>query len=356
MGTCLRALDRLGLEETLAPLVLRMPSGGDQAFRVAQALMVLRAILVLEPWLDRESFLALLVVQCQGMARFAGEVAVDRPEGSYGELQLRAAPDMALAGFKPVAVHLLEDLERRLNLDRALLPLAQTLVRKLPEDLQWNRLARRRLEGKLPEPVEGDPVELLCTGSLRQALDALGWRLRHSESVLDLLVRASTLKLAEADLELQGRTAWLFTFMASLESGRVEGFLQAGALVHLFPSEGEPLAFFLGGGGGAGELAEAILDGDPRGARKSLQGLPSGVPVEELLQAIIPAAAASDPMADTGFRLLALAGVVELLPRLTPGTARLAVGILAWSLAVTQGAGELVAGVRRRLDTRWAEP
>ncbi|MBP1626191.1 MAG: hypothetical protein H6Q00_666 [Holophagaceae bacterium] len=322
-----------GLEPLLRERVCAADSGS------AQGLMVLRAILVLAPWLQEASLHGLLAtcVPEVGPRPFAAPAAAE----TYASLRAKVAPDMASTGFKGILAHQMEDLAQRLDLGLALVPLLQVVCEALPVDLYWNQRAIRRLEGPIP-PASGDSVRVLCEGGLVEVLNHFGALLRRGEPILDLLVEGASRKLLEASRELQGRTSWIFLYLATLPGAGQAQWLQAAALVNLFPSEDWPSLDTVPGVASAEDLLDAILDAEPGKARVlGRQVLASSEPAS-LLPLLAEAAAASDPVNDNGHRLLATAALAELLPLLGVPAQAWAVYALAISLATTQTGGERV--------------
>lgn len=349
MATYARRVRAEGVETALRELVERLPMGGSEAFRSAQGLMVLRAILVLTPWLQEASLHGLLAAHALGMAMGPLPEGISPDPGfeSYADLRTHVAPDMASTGIKGILAHQMEDLAGRLGLGTRLLPLLKTACEALPADLYWYRRALKRLEGPMPRSVSGNAVQLLCEGGLVEVLDHFGGMVRRAEPMLGLFAEGAARKLLEASRELQGRTSWLFVYLATLPGAGPAQWLQGAALVNFFPSEEWPSMDPEGGKALPQALLDAILDGEPREARRVALGLLAHPNPEDLMPLLAEAAASSDPMNDGGHRLLATAAVAELLPMLdrTPQTWMLLA--LANNLAATQTSGDRV-GIGRR--------
>ena len=243
----------------------------------------------------------------------------------------------------------MEDLADRLGLGPRLLPLLEHICRALPREVHWHRRALKRLDGELPE-CPADPVRLLCEGGLGEVLDCFGALVRRGEPVLGPLAEGAARKLLEASRELQGRTSWLFVYLATLPGSGAAQWLQGAALVHLFPSDGwaepEPQA----GKVGVQDLLDAILDAEPRKARRTALALLPHMEPAELLPVLAEGAASCDPMNDGGHRLLAAAAVAELLPLLDRRAVTWVLPALANFLAATQTSGDRVGIARRAWD------
>ncbi|WP_005032068.1 hypothetical protein [Holophaga foetida] len=344
MAVYARRVKTGGQDTALKELVERLPLSGPAALRSAQGLMVLRAILLLAPWLEVPSLHGMLAAHALGLATGPAANVPEASSGAetYASLRTRVSPDMASTGIKGILAHQMEDLASRLGLGAGLLPLLQSICAALPADLYWHQRALKRLKGPAPQAPSGDPVRVICEGSLVAVLDLFGSMVRRGEPVLGFLAEAASRKLLEADRGLQGRTSWIFAYLAALAGAGPAQWLQAAALIHLFPSEEWPALEPVDGEANPGDLLEAILDADPREARRTALQVLGRVAPTDLMPILAEAVAASDPMNDGGHRLLATAAVAELLPRLDRTSQTWIVLALATSLAATQTSGDQV--------------
>lgn len=339
-----------GINAVLRELAERLPMNGPSTFQSAQGLMLLRAILVLSPWLQETSLHGLLAAQALGLAMGPLPEGVPPAAGpeTYASLRARVAPDMASTGIKGILAHQLEDLAGRLGLGAHLLPLLQATCAAIPTDTNWYQRALKRLEGPLPPGSPKDPVRVLCEGGLVEVLDHFGGLVRRKEPVLGFLVEGAARKLLEAGRELQGRTSWLFVYLATLPGSAQAQWLQAAALVNFFPSEDWASLESEEGEADIQALQEAMLDAEPDETRRIALALLAREDPLDLMPVLAEAVASSDPMNDGGHRLLAAAAVAELLPLVDRRAQAWMVLSLAHALAATQTSGDRV-GIARRI-------
>jgi len=344
-----------GLADTLRDLVERLPVSGDAALHSAQGLMVLRSILVLAPWLQEASWHGLLAAHLQAMAVDALPEPIAFGSGpiDFEAFQAQVAPDMANTGLKGILAHQLADLPHRLGSDRSIFEVLQAACGTLSSDFYWNQRALKRLDTtavvvdnkKDTSTSIASSVQILCEGGLVATLDHFGALIREglaAEAFMGILVEGAARKLLEAERELQGRTSWCLAYLATLPRIPSVPWLQAAALINLFPSEEW---FSLGvetGGSTLEALREAMLDGEPPLARSLAAQLPSRTDPPEFLPLLAEVAASSDPLNDRGQRLLAVAAATELCSRIPPAQRAWLFLSLATFLAATQTSGDRI--------------
>ncbi len=374
---------------------------------VPHGILGLRSVLRLRPRLAEPSFRRLLAVQLH-MAAHEGRRAAPlkaaagsgswrnledflrarRPGLAYAEAQgfeaptpedfrrlgLLVASDMANVGHKAVLADHLGDLVALLDQPRAtgrrLLGLAAWLA-ATPEDTFWHRRAAARLEGVAPVLADGDVpsqaaglealVREVCDLGLVELLDRLAGRVKAGLPLAELrtaLVLAASEKVLDARRDLEGKTAWTFTYLATL--GRTGGadarlWAQAAALVNLFPTdEAEDRVRPRPPAGPATPeaLLDAVLDAEVPEAMGLAQALAQAGQGDAVLSALAEAASRNDPSFNHAHQVLAVVAADELQPVL-PATAQTALlGALAKNLANSQGSGDL----GHRADRALARP
>jgi len=373
---------------------------------VPHGILGLRAVLRLRPLLAEASFHRLLATQLH-MAAHEGRraaplkavagsgswrnledfIRVRRPGLAYAEAQGFESPasddfrslgalvaaDMANVGHKAVlADHLgdlVELLERPRATGRRLFGLAAWLA-ATPEDTFWHRRAAVRLEGVdpvLPEgiaPAEPGRIDALvrevCDLGLVELLDRLAGRAKAGLSLAELraaLVVAASEKVLDARRDLEGKTAWTFTYLATLArtgATDVRLWAQAAALVNLFPTdEAEDRVTPRPPAGPATPeaLLDAVLDAEAPEAMGLAQALAQAGQGDAVLSALAEAASRNDPAFNHAHQVFAVAAAADLLPVL-PAFARASLLMaLAKNLANSQGSGDL----GRRADQALAQ-
>jgi hypothetical protein len=242
---------------------------------------------------------------------------------------------------------------------RRLLGISAWLAAAEPSDTFWFKRIRQRLE-----VGEGFPAEaaadleapsrlsrIICEAGLVELLNTVVASLRKGLSRADLetaLLLAAASKQTDARRDLEGKTAWNFVYLAAL-NGYAQGpepWIQAAALINLFPSEEEtsrlkprvPRQTSLDLGHA---LLEAVLDGEaPEAMHLALQ-LIQGGEAAGVLRILAEAAAFNDPAFNHSHQILAVASIAELLPRGPEGLASIVLPSLAKLLANGQGSCEL---------------
>ncbi len=363
---------------------------------VPHGILGLRAVFRLRPLLESASFHRLLATQLH-MAAHEGRRAAPlkaaagsgswrnledfirarRPGLAYAEAQgfetpvsddfrrlgALVAPDMANVGHKAVLADHLGDLLALLDQPRAtgrrLLGLAAWLA-ATPEDTFWHRRAAARLEGVAPDLAEGrapsQPADLeglvreVCDLGLVELLDRLAGRAKAGLTLAELraaLVVAASEKVLDARRDLEGKTAWTFTYLATLtRTGATDARLwaQAAALVNLFPTdEAEDRVTPRPPAGPATReaLLDAVLDAEVPEAMGLAQALAQAGQGEAVLATLAEAASRNDPAFNHAHQVFAVAAAADLLPVL-PGFAReTLLPALAKNLANSQGSGDL---------------
>ena len=287
----------------------------------------------------------------------------------FRRLESRAEPDMANVGHKAVTARALGELNAALGArpeaGRPLLALCAWLCASEPFDTFWHDRAGHRLGGAVPvpfRPAQADPAELaagvreICDSGLVDLLDGFAGRVRAgtgSGDLLATLVLAAAEKQLDARRDLEGKTAWNFVFLATLAKrvaetgqGAPESWVQAAALVNLFPTGEEeerprpspPRMPGLGDGEG---LLDAILDGDAQPAMFLAKELLAGAGPDRLLQVLAEAASGNDPAFNHCHQLLAVAAAADLAPLLPAPVLAVMLVALAKFLGNCQGSSDL---------------
>jgi hypothetical protein len=386
---------RDGVREAVKGLIPRIDWEAYQP-HVPHGILGLRAVFRLRPWVAAASFHRLLAIQLH-MAAHEGRRAAPlkaaagsggwrnledfirarRPGLAYAEAQgfeapapgdFRrlgdlVAPDMANVGHKAVLADHLGDLLDRLEHPRAtgrrLLGLAAWLA-ATPEDTFWHRRAAARLEGVAPVLAEGSVppqaaglealVREVCDLGLVELLDRLAGRAKVGLLLAELraaLVLAASEKVLDARRDLEGKTAWTFTYLATLvRTGAADARLwsQAAALVNLFPTDEaeDRVAPRRPVGPPTPEaLLDAVLDAEIPEAMGLAQALAEAGQGEAVLSALAEAASRNDPSFNHAHQVFAVAAAADLQPHL-PSFAQAALLVaLAKNLANSQGSGDL---------------
>ncbi|HEX9011213.1 MAG TPA: hypothetical protein VF804_12675 [Holophagaceae bacterium] len=385
---------RDGVREAVKTLVPRIDWEAYQP-HVPHGILGLRAVFRLRPLLAATSFHRLLAIQLH-MAAHEGRrpaplkaaagsgswrnledfIRARRPGLAYAEAQgfeapfpedfarlgALVAPDMANVGHKAVLADHLGDLVELLEQPRAtgrrLFGLAAWLA-ATPEDTFWHRRAAARLEGAGADLLEdGAPeaealapfVREVCDLGLVELLDRFAARARAGLPLADLraaLVLAASEKLLDARRDLEGKTAWTLTYLATLtRAGASDARLwaQAAALVNLFPTDEaeDRVRPRLPASGAAPEaLLDAVLDAEVPEAMGQAQALAQAGQGEAILPVLAEAASRNDPSFNHAHQILAVAAAADLQPGL-PGFAQgVMLVALAKSLANSQGSGDL---------------
>ncbi len=357
---------------------------------VPHGLLGLGAVFQLRPLLTDSSFHRLLATQLHAFAHEGRrrtpweisegsghwphvETALQRhlPALAYGEMQGIAQPDaadflrignavahdMANMGHKPVMAHGLRSLflalEQPKATGRRLLGITAWLAASEPEDRFWAKRAATRMGNDLSVPETGGPVEAgdaalreICDLGLVDLLNAFTARIRNGASqttLLDALVRAAAEKQLDARRDLEGKTSWTFTYLATLASDHGtdgKAWCQAAALVNLFPTdevEGRVQPLVSQAPVTEAQLVEAILDAEPERA----MGLALSLDADAALRALAEAASQNDPAFNHSHHLLAVAAAMALAPRLSIRARSELLAAVAKSLANSQGSSDL---------------
>jgi hypothetical protein len=385
---------REGVRDAVRTLIPRIDWEAYQP-HLPHGILGLRAAFRLRPLLAEGSFDRLLAVQLH-MAAHEGRRAAPlkavagsgnwrnledfirarRPGLAYAEAQgfeapapedfarlgLLVAADMANVGHKAVLADHLGDLVALLGRPRAtgrrLLGLAAWLA-ATPEDTFWHRRAAVRLEGAgadlpeggLPEAETLAPlVREVCDLGLVELLDRLAARVRGGLCLAELrgaLVLAAAEKLLDARRDLEGKTAWTFTYLATLvRTGASDARLwaQAAALVNLFPTdEAEDRVTPRAPAGPATPegLLDAVLDAEVPEAMGQARALAQAGQGEAILPALAEAASRNDPAFNHAHQILAVGAAADLVPSLPPAVREALLAALAKNLANSQGSGDL---------------
>lgn len=362
---------------------------------IPHGLLGLWAVFRLEPLLETASFQRLLATQLHAFAHEARSprgrklptfgqgsghwgnlgmaIETHRPSLAWGEavgvqtpepedfrrIARLVSSDMACVGHKSVMALRLGELNEILGAapatGRRLLGISAWLAASEPSDTFWNQRIRQRLKGGEGFLAAGpaDPEtpfrlsRVICEAGLVELLNTLTASLREGLSPVALeaaLILAAASKQSDARRDLEGKTAWNFVYLAALE-GFAEGpeaWIQAAALINLFPSEEafsrlEPRAPRDTGQA----LLETILDGEaPEAMHLALQLTQPGE-AAGVLRILAEAAALNDPAFNHSHQILAVASAAELLRRCPGDLAPIVLPCLAKLLANGQGSCEL---------------
>jgi hypothetical protein len=357
---------------------------------VPHGLLGLGAVFRLRPLLADASFRRVLATQLHAFAHegrrrtpwdiSAGSghwphvaMAIQRhmPALAYGEMQGLELPeeadftrtgqaithDMANMGHKAVMAHRMRELfvalDRPKATGRRLAGIAAWLAASEPEDRFWAKRAAARLgegfiiPGAGPAFADGDAAAReVCDLGLVELLNAFTARLKAGAAqpaLLDALVRAAAEKQLDARRDLEGKTSWTFTYLATLAAdpaGDGQAWCQAAALVNLFPTDevaGRVQAKAPSGAVSEVALVDAILDSEPERA----MGLAAALDPDAVLRALAEAASQNDPAFNHSHHLLAVAAAADLAPRLSKEAQAVMVAAIAKSLANSQGSSDL---------------
>ena len=366
------------------------------------SLLGLWAAFRMEPWLTPARFHRLLAMQLHALAferRGGGLAEVGRGSGHWGNLRLAfdccesslawgealgctspqardfeqlaewMSADMAYLGHKPVMARRMKELHGQLggssDVGRTLLAICAWLGASQPMDSYWQKRIQKRLgdsallaleQGRLlDEPAVDTLVACVCDSGLVALLDALTGRVRNGVGQGDLelvLVRAACRKMLDARREMEGKTAWTLLHIAALpgasHGSRPEPWIQATALVNLFPSEDSPC---LGPRmpRQPTSLRDAILDGEGAEAMFETERLFERSGAESVLRVLADAAAEGDPATNQAHNTLVVASAAEMLFRLSGRDQVVLWQVLAKSLAQTQVACEMGGRVEAAL-------
>ncbi|HET8714240.1 MAG TPA: hypothetical protein VFM16_00335 [Holophagaceae bacterium] len=286
-----------------------------------------------------------------------GEVqGLEQPEAAdFARLGAAVARDMANMGHKPVMAHRLRELflvlDRPKATGRRLLGIAAWLAASEPEDRFWAKRAQTRLGEAPPMPAEGEAlpeaaVREICDLGLVELLNAVTTRLKAGASqaaLRDALVRAAAEKLLDARRDLEGKTSWTLTYLATVAAESPSdpvAWCQAAALVNLFPTdeaEGRIRPLPPTGAVSEAALVDAILDAEPARA----MGLAVALDGDAALRALAEAASQNDPAFNHSHHLLAVAAAADLAPFISDMARRELLAAVAKSLANSQGSADL---------------
>ena len=289
--------------------------------------------------------------------------------GSFRLLETAAEADMANVGHKSVLARQLAELFGALGqaqeVGRLLLAVAAWHCASEPFDTFWHDRAAHRLGDALPVPFRRAELEApehraiareICDSGLVELLDRFSAPVRSgmgSGDLLAALALAAAEKQLDARRDLEGKTLWNFVFLASLAGreaeagqGRPESWVQAAALVNLFPTgEDEDRPQPVPPGNRPGDLAEglldAILDGEPLQAMALARDLLVRDGPEPVLRVLAEAAANNDPVFNHSHQILAVAAVADLLPQLPARVHEPVLLALAKALGNGQGSSDL---------------
>ena len=399
---------RDGVREAVKALVPRIDWEAYQP-HVPHGILGLRSVLRLRPLLDEANFLRALATQLH-MAAHEGrrsaaataQVAAAKGSGSWRNLEafiqarkpslayaeaqgfdlpevadfqrlgVLVEADMANVGHKGIFAWHLGDLHERLERPRATGRRLFGLVAWLAatqEDTFWCRRAAKRLEGAEPRVVsssgrgtagERDSRELdagereaavreICDLGLVGLMAAFTDRLKRgtpAEELLAALALAAAEKVRDARRDLEGKTAWIFWYLAMLVETHAEDprtWAQAAALVNLFPTDeaDERMQPRSAAAPSAEGLLNAVLDAEVPEAMGQAQGLCRLGQAEATLRTLAAAATFNDPSFNHASHLLAVASAADLLPALPGQVGEAVLVALAKNLANSQGSGDL---------------
>ncbi len=371
---------------------------------VPHGLMGLRAAFKLRPLLAEKSFHRILATQLHAFAhegrrpgtgglkaigRGSGSwqnvraaIAKKRPSIAYGEMLGIEAPtlddfqalgslvqnDMANVGHKAVMAHQLGELFLALESPKAtgkyLLGLVAWLAATELTDEFWSQRAGKRMgddafqvevrSARLSPEAHSAGAREICDLGLVELLDHFIAKLREgfgSGDLLAMLVLAASEKQLDARRDLEGKTTCTLVYLATHAMRQMEGgdprlYVQAAALVNLFPTDEEerrvrpapprkmPEDLAMG-------LLDAILDSEPPQAMYLASKLQEEQGTAALLSILAEAASQNDPAFNHSQHILSVAAVVDLLP-LLPEQAQSALLIaVTKSLANSQGTADL---------------
>lgn len=357
---------------------------------VPHGLLGLGAVFQLRPLLEEASLHRVLATQLhafahEGRRRMAWEIskgsghwpnvemafARHLPTLAYGEMQGIEIPeeadfrrigqtiahDMANMGHKAVTSHglrkLFVELDRPKATGRRLLGITAWLAASEPEDRFWSQRAAKRVGETMTVPGsggrfedEGAAAREICDFGLVDMLNAFTARIQSGASqsaLLQALVLAAAEKQWDARRDLEGKTSWIFSHLATVAEDHgsdARAWCQAAALVNLFPTdeaEGRVRAKTPSGSGMDSDLVEAILDAEPERA----MGLAGALPSDSALRGLAEAASQNDPAFNHSHHVLAVAAASELAPRLGEDARMALFSAVAKSLANSQGSSDL---------------
>jgi len=310
-------------------------------------------------WRNLEAF----ITSRRPALAYAEAMGFELPEASdFQRLGDLTCLDMANVGHKSILTCDLADLHERLEHPKAtgrrLFALAAWLA-ATPEDTFWARRSAKRLaeteievpwsERTLSHEAEQEQVRSLCDLGLVALLDTFTERLKQGQGAMDtltVLTLAAAEKQLDARRDLEGKTAWCFTYLAHLARTRPTDprpWCQAAALVNLFPTDeadarvqAEPPEAATAFG-----LEEAVLDAEWALAMGHAQVLVRAGQGEAVLSALAEAATRNDPSFNHAHQILAVAAAADLLPHLPAHAQEALLVALAKSLANGQGSGDL---------------
>ncbi len=280
---------------------------------------------------------------------------VEEPkEADFQRIGVVIAHDMANMGHKAVMAHRARELFTALDQPKAtgrrLLGLSAWLAASEPEDRFWAKRAAARIGSGFIVPEGGEPlpdeaVREVCDLGLVDLLNAFAARIKAGASqsaLLDALVRAASEKTLDARRDLEGKTSWVFTYLATLAKDHGADALawcQGAALVNLFPTdeaEGRvkpaPCA-----NPSEAALVDAILDAEPEKA----MGISEALESDAALRALAEAASQNDPAFNHSHHLLAVAAASDLAPLVSAQARKAMLAAVAKSLANSQGSSDL---------------
>ena len=285
-----------------------------------------------------------------------GEVqGLEQPEeADFRRVGTSIAHDMANMGHKAVMAHRMRDLfvelDRPKATGRRLLGISAWLAASEPEDRFWAKRAAARIGEGFTVPENGDAlpeeaVREVCDLGLVEMLNAFTARMKAGASqaaLLDVLVRAASEKLLDARRDLEGKTSWMFVYLATLATdlgADGQAWCQAAALANLFPTDEAEGRVRPEPPSAASEaaLVDAILDAEPAKA----MGLAQALDADAALRALVEAASQNDPAFNHSHHLLAVASAADLAPRLSIEARAALLAAVAKSLANSQGSADL---------------
>lgn len=310
--------------------------------------------------------------RCESSLAWGEALGCPSPEASdFERIAEWSSADMAYLGHKPVMARRMAALYGQLggacDAGRVLLAVCAWFGASQPVDSYWQKRIRKRLEGSSQVHLEqgrlldDSGIEILvgcvCDAGLVALLDTLTRRSLDGVGQDDLelvLVRAACRKMMAARREMEGATAATLLHIAGLSGAsygsQPEPWIQAAALVNLFPSEDSPSLCPRAPRQPASLpdalLLETILDGEGAEAMFEAECLFQRSGAESVLRALADAAAESDPATNQAHHTLAVASAAEMLFRLPDWDQVVLLQVLAKSLAQTQVASD----VGRRVD------
>lgn len=314
----------------------------------------------LSPGIGDLANLDMAVADHHATLAWAEAQGLDKVEAAHFDRLLPAVRrDMSHLGHKALFLFHGRDLHAALGEPKAsgrrLLGVGAWMAAKEPVDTFWAQRALRRLEGVGAPPLEPARLSMaehqtladdICDLGLVALLDAWGAHVRAGLGTGDLLaalVLAASHKVRDARRDLEGKTLWTLHHLATLAcfmEGRTEAitWLQAAALVNLFPSEEPETRLCPRRPRDPGTtLLDAVLDAEPQEAlHLAMEAEP-----DECVRSLAESATRNDPVFNHASQVMGVASLLDLMDRVPPGVAHHLRVSVAKSLANAQGSSDL---------------